>query len=492
MGDVHLWRAQGPLGPALLRTAHGPVARASLLREADSLRRAPHPSLPRPLEVAGDGAWSAVDAAGEPLARWLPGADLGSRLDLTSRLAALVAHLHQNGLLLGPLPLDAVWVDRRGLPMLVVHQAPDAECGRADVAATVDLLPPEVADGDPFTPVGDAWCLGGLLYELLTGARPFPPVGPGALHASALSLPCPPSSADPRLPPSLDALALCLLAGAPHQRSLPMQLPPRLATALADPPGAALVGMERLRERLRRRVRLASAGHAEVVVLHGPPGSGRRALALEALQAARREGVKAVVGATTDRHLAGPACVALVDANRAGAIPLLREVLGGRLPALVLATSDTPLLELEALGARHEAVPPLEVGDVARLATLRPADGPPVDAEAVWTAAGGRPQAVLGALGLHTHGAWRLEHWRVLAAAGRPLRVERLARRLGLTETQLLDLADPMVAVGLLRESPDGTRLAARSRGPVVQLLGHLDPPAPDDAATEAGLAGAS
>lgn len=89
------------------------------------------------------------------------------------------------------------------------------------VLGTPAYMAPEQTGGDPATvgPAADIWALGVILYELLTGQRPFTGASLGQLFARiAADEPLPPSVLRPTLPPALDAVVRTALAKDPSRR----------------------------------------------------------------------------------------------------------------------------------------------------------------------------------------------------------------------------------------------------------------------------------
>jgi eukaryotic-like serine/threonine-protein kinase len=84
---------------------------------------------------------------------------------------------------------------------------------------TVSYMAPEQVRGERLDGRADLWALGVLLYEMLTGRRPFEGEHQIAIaHAIVHSNPARPSLARPEIGPELDALVLGLLARAPVSR----------------------------------------------------------------------------------------------------------------------------------------------------------------------------------------------------------------------------------------------------------------------------------
>lgn len=80
-------------------------------------------------------------------------------------------------------------------------------------------MSPEQISGEPLTHNTDMYCLGVVLYELLTGTRPFVSADINSLIRKILhENPLPPSSLVPALPGELDRIVLMMLAKAPQDR----------------------------------------------------------------------------------------------------------------------------------------------------------------------------------------------------------------------------------------------------------------------------------
>jgi WD40 repeat protein/serine/threonine protein kinase/DNA-binding XRE family transcriptional regulator len=153
----------------------------------------------------------------------------------------------------GPLPLDAVtpMLTQIGTALHAAHQAgvihrdlkpanilldPEQNAYLADFGVAKDLsltghtqdgaivgspayFSPEQINAEPIKPQADIYCLGIMLYELLTGQKPFPGPTPLAYIQQHLSESLPPlAEHNPALPPALDDVLAHATAKNPAER----------------------------------------------------------------------------------------------------------------------------------------------------------------------------------------------------------------------------------------------------------------------------------
>ncbi len=87
------------------------------------------------------------------------------------------------------------------------------------IMGTPDYISPEQLKDEPVSPPSDLYSLGAVLYETLTGERPFPNVPIATLLHKQLEEPFPPVSASrPDLPPQIDAIIQRATAKRPSDR----------------------------------------------------------------------------------------------------------------------------------------------------------------------------------------------------------------------------------------------------------------------------------
>ena len=175
-----------------------------LQREADLGRQLQHPDIVEVLDagLAKHHAWLAMERIhGVDLGRYvqpmrlLPEAVV---LHLGSRVAAALAHAHAHGVIHRDLKPANVLVnlgtDQVKLADFGVARITEASLTRTGMTlGTPAYMAPELLSGAPATAASDAYALGVMLFELLTGRRPHQADTLGALlkavaHAPPVSL----------------------------------------------------------------------------------------------------------------------------------------------------------------------------------------------------------------------------------------------------------------------------------------------------------------
>ncbi len=188
----------------LLRAGHGDDAQAQrrFARERQILVRLQHPNIAHFLDggITADGQpWYAMELVegGEALSHYVErsGADVPARLRLLMQVCDAVQFAHQNLVLHRDLKPANILVDAHGRVRLLdfgiaklldadTDPAAGAATGTGQRAFTPDYAAPEQIAGDAVGTPADIYALGVILYELLTGERPFRRGGVAALAAS--------------------------------------------------------------------------------------------------------------------------------------------------------------------------------------------------------------------------------------------------------------------------------------------------------------------
>ncbi|HEX6886095.1 MAG TPA: serine/threonine-protein kinase [Planctomycetota bacterium] len=242
-GDAEVYRARRADGrddwhvalKVLRRGPSGPDALRRFEAERRALAALDHPYIV-PLIDAGTLADGRSYLAtrlieGVPLdvaARALP---LRARLRLFLEVARAVQHAHARLVLHCDLKPENVLVTPGGIPQLVDFGIARVLGGEsAERALTPGYASPEQLAGAPLGVASDVWSLGVVLYELVTGRRPFagPPARPAPpasravtraeLSAAGCPAPEPPARLARRLRGDLDALLARALALDPAER----------------------------------------------------------------------------------------------------------------------------------------------------------------------------------------------------------------------------------------------------------------------------------
>ncbi|GHG76540.1 serine/threonine protein kinase [Comamonas sp. KCTC 72670] len=226
-------------------------------------------------------------------------------------LARALGAIHEQGILHRDLNPSSVLVGADGESVKLTSFTLATRRPRAEVAplaperleGTLEYLSPE-GTGRTHRSVdsrGDFYSMGVVLYELLTGRRPFADTDAlGLIHAHVALPPPPPTSIEPELPQPLSDIALKLLAKSPEDRyqsayGLVADLQ-RCLSALEGPgpvPAFALgtkdvperfavpeklYGREAQQAALRDAFERAASGRSGFVLISGAAGMGKSAL----------------------------------------------------------------------------------------------------------------------------------------------------------------------------------------------------------------------
>lgn len=489
--QAQVWLATGPEGEVALKIARTDGQRDALLREARALSRVDHPCIVRLLRAAPDGSWLALERlGGVTLDRWADGRSPAEIVSVARQLLHAVAHLHKKGVIHGDLKPANVVVDAQGTPR-VLDLGVATLAGEPPVRGlrgTPGYVAPEILRGERPTPATDMYGFGGVLYAAFTGRAPFVAPDPAALgYLPLVSLPMPPSSLRPGLPALLNQLILLLLARDASRRPQSVdKVEEVLGRSIGGASATVVVGMADEREELRRAVIGAADGECRVVVLYGPPGSGRRTLMTEAVEAARREGLPFLqegeleqIGAQIRAAKRPP--VVTLRAAQEGVLPFVKGCMAKEQPGLFLVHSDRPQPLLEGKGCAQITPSPLSRDDAERLIRVHGAD--PERATDFWRDSLGHPLGIIGRVR-----RWKRENGgldsidRELPAPSRKIlqacrrqpetALPELAKTVGMSEHDLLDHCEILFAEGLIEPTRNGAAVIVTERGrrPVTMI----------------------
>jgi len=237
----------------LLRVGADDAESGLFLREARTAGGVDHPGVVTVHDVGRDPADGSLylvmeHVEGRDLARVLredgPSA-IPVAADRVAQVAAALAAAHDAGVVHRDLKPANLMLTPEGAVKVLdfgIARHVAATQQSTNIVGTLAYMPPERVRGTPGDALGDLYSLGCVLYELLTGRKPFDTGEPMALmYAHLRTTPEPPSRVRPDIPPALDALVLRMLAKKPADRPRDAGEVVRLLRPFADGADTAAV-----------------------------------------------------------------------------------------------------------------------------------------------------------------------------------------------------------------------------------------------------------
>tara|TARA_R110002072_G_scaffold289831_2_gene457090 strand:+ start:21642 stop:23882 length:2241 start_codon:yes stop_codon:yes gene_type:complete len=205
------------------------LANVQFLAEARRLAKLQHPGIVQVFDVGRhedvvfivtafvDGRTLATDVAAGP-------ASVHEAASVIARVAESLHAAHEQGFVHRDIKPANILLDQSGQPYVTdfgIAITAEVQAGQPGLSGTLSYMAPEQArgNGEPVDARTDVFALGVVLYELLTGVRPFAADNPGELRRRIdEAQPVPPRAVNPAVPRWLEAICLRALARDPADR----------------------------------------------------------------------------------------------------------------------------------------------------------------------------------------------------------------------------------------------------------------------------------
>ncbi len=148
---------------------------------------------------------------------------LGQALRIGVETAKALQMAHEHGIVHRDVKPGNILIDRDGTARVadfgIARAISENNTTTGVILASPQYASPEQVLGDPVTPASDIYSLGVVLYDAITGQRPFDGPSPAAVALERLRIrPAPPSAVAHDLPPSVDRIILRALEREPGDR----------------------------------------------------------------------------------------------------------------------------------------------------------------------------------------------------------------------------------------------------------------------------------
>jgi eukaryotic-like serine/threonine-protein kinase len=186
-----------------------------------------HPNIVRVYDLGSENGLDFVVmelVSGAPLNQIRGGRSPSDSVELAAQIADALDHAHRTGVVHCDVKPQNVIVTDDGVAKLLdfgIAQRPTTVQGTSDgeFIGSLPYVAPEQARGEPIDARTDIYALGAVLYELLTGSRPFKATtAEESLRQRMTAPPASPRTLAPEIPASLEAVVLKALAPSPGDR----------------------------------------------------------------------------------------------------------------------------------------------------------------------------------------------------------------------------------------------------------------------------------